>query len=213
MPDKKPEKINSNTSSFLNTASQFFMGFSPNVASRAISANLDPASKSKRRQEYGLNQTTTSAPEAPSAPSAPPPTSSTPAISPKPSSPPQKREKQQSAVTIDLSTFAKGAVPMSATSNFTTEGAISIASGGKTNYAAGLGLADTSGLKAEKSFTAPTSSRKEARQEKRATRLENRMAVQTAKGKAAAGDGRFIDANNKQGRVQNLQKRIDRLRK
>ena len=102
----------------------------------------------------------------------------------------------------------------SATSDFTRAGAISTASGGNTNYAAGLGLmADTSGLKAEKSFTNPTSSRKEARQEKRATRLENRMAVQTAKGKAAAGDGRFIDANNKQGRVQNLQKRIDRLRK
>ena len=210
MPDKKPEKINSNTSSFLNTASQFLMGFSPNVASRAISANLGTAAKSKRRQEYDLNQTTTSAPEAPSAPSAPPPTtSSTPAISPKTPSPPQKREKQTA-----MPSFAQKVLPTVQKTDFKHIGATSTASGGNTDYSAGLGLmADTSGLKAEKSFTNPTSSRKEARQEKRATRLENRMAVQTAKGKAAAGDGRFIDANNKQGRVQNLQKRIDRLRK
>jgi hypothetical protein len=128
---------------------------------------------------------------------------------------PQKREKQQSAVTIDLSTFAKGAVPMSATSDFTKAGAISTASGGNTNYAAGLGLADTSGLKEKASFTAPapTLSKKEARQEKRAKRLEGRIADQTAKGKTAVSEGRFIDAGNKQGRVQNLQKRVDRLRK
>ena len=138
---------------------------------------------------------------------------SKPVSSSKPSTP--KREKQQSAVTIDLSTFAKGAVPMSATSNFTKVGAISTASGGNTNYAAGLGLADTSGLKEKASFTAPapTLSKKEARQEKRAKRLEGRIATQTAKGKTAVSEGRFIDAGNKQGRVQNLQKRVDRLRK
>lgn len=128
---------------------------------------------------------------------------------------PQKREKQQSAVTIDLSTFAKGAVPLSGGSDFTKAGAISIESGGNTNYAAGLGLADTSGLKEKASFTAPapTLSKKEARQEKRAKRLEGRIADQTAKGKTAVSEGRFIDAGNKQGRVQNLQKRVDRLRK
>jgi len=138
---------------------------------------------------------------------------SKPVSSSKPSTP--KREKQQRLVTIDLSTFAKGAVPMSATSNFTKVGAISTASGGNTNYAAGLGLADTSGLKEKASFTAPapTLSKKEARQEKRAKRLEGRIAAQTAKGKTAVSEGRFIDAGNKQGRVQNLQKRVDRLRK
>jgi hypothetical protein len=113
-----------------------------------------------------------------------------------------------------MPSFAQKVLPTVQKTDFKHIGATSTASGGNTDYSAGLGLmADTSGLKAEKSFTNPTSSRKEARQEKRATRLENRMAVQTAKGKAAAGDGRFIDANNKQGRVQNLQKRIDRLRK
>ena len=103
----------------------------------------------------------------------------------------------------------------SATSDFTRAGAISTASGGNTNYAAGLGLADTSGLKEKASFTAPapTLSKKEARQEKRAKRLEGRIADQTAKGKTAVSEGRFIDAGNKQGRVQNLQKRVDRLRK
>ena len=122
---------------------------------------------------------------------------------------PQKREKQTA-----MPSFAQKVLPTVQKTDFKHIGATSTASGGNTDYSAGLGLmADTSGLKAEKSFTNPTSSRKEARQEKRATRLENRMAVQTAKGKAAAGDGRFIDANNKQGRVQNLQKRIDRLRK
>ena len=123
---------------------------------------------------------------------------------------PQKREKQTT-----IQSFAKGAVPMSATSDFTKAGAISTASGGNTNYAAGLGLADTSGLKEKASFTAPapTLSKKEARQEKRAKRLEGRIADQTAKGKTAVSEGRFIDAGNKQGRVQNLQKRVDRLRK
>ena len=60
---------------------------------------------------------------------------------------------------------------------------------------------------------APTLSKKEARQEKRAKRLEGRIADQTAKGKTAVSEGRFIDAGNKQSRVQNLQKRVDRLRK
>ena len=105
--------------------------------------------------------------------------------------------------------------------DFKKIGAISTASGGNTDYDAGLGfetqnpfrIAAKTAKATPATETAPTLSKKEARQEKRAKRLEGRIADQTAKGKTAVSEGRFIDAGNKQGRVQNLQKRVDRLRK
>ena len=104
--------------------------------------------------------------------------------------------------------------------DFKKIGAISTASGGNTNYDAGLGFETQNKYRfsmmpasTPATETAPTLSKKEARQEKRAKRLEGRIADQTAKGKTAVSEGRFIDAGNKQGRVQNLQKRVDRLRK
>ena len=105
--------------------------------------------------------------------------------------------------------------------DFKKIGAISTALGGNTDYDAGLGfetqnkyrIAAKTAKATPATETAPTLSKKEARQEKRAKRLEGRIADQTAKGKTAVSEGRFIDAGNKQGRVQNLQKRVDRLRK
>ena len=68
---------------------------------------------------------------------------------------------------------------------------------------------DTSGLKAEKPMAAePT--KKQMRKAKRVERLENRMATQRKKGVEATSEGRFIDAKNKNNRISNLQKRIDR---
>ena len=109
----------------------------------------------------------------------------------------------------------------STATDFKKIGAISTALGGNTDYDAGLGfetqnpfrIAAKTAKATPATETAPTLSKKEARQEKRAKRLEGRIADQTAKGKTAVSEGRFIDAGNKQGRVQNLQKRVDRLRK
>ena len=126
----------------------------------------------------------------------------------------------------------------STATDFKKIGAISTALGGNTDYDAGLGFETQNPFRiaaktakatpATETFsssltetakatpateTAPTLSKKEVRQEKRAKRLEGRIADQTAKGKTAVSEGRFIDAGNKQGRVQNLQKRVDRLRK
>lgn len=69
--------------------------------------------------------------------------------------------------------------------------------------------ADTSGLKAEKPMAAELT-KKQMRKAKRVERLENRMATQRKKGVEATSDGRFIDAKNKNNRISNLQKRIDR---
>ena len=256
MPDKKPEKLKISPY-FLNTASQFFMRFSSNPAIRAVSANLAPAARAKRRQEYGLNPWPSSpSPEAPSATSAPSaPSAPPPAAASKPSFGTKmknfaigsqeradeytKRGWAQDATT-KVSQQNKPAVTAPAPSasstapDFKKIGAISTASGGNTNYDAGLGFETQNKYRiaaktakatpatetAVKGFDygsgfedAPTLSKKEARQEKRAKRLEGRIADQTAKGKTAVSEGRFIDAGNKQGRVQNLQKRVDRLRK
>ena len=112
-------------------------------------------------------------------------------------------------------------IASSTATDFKKIGAISTALGGNTDYDAGLGfetqnpfrIAAKTAKATPATETAPTLSKKEARQEKRAKRLEGRIADQTAKGKTAVSEGRFIDAGNKQGRVQNLQKRVDRLRK
>jgi hypothetical protein len=254
MPDKKPEKSKISPY-FLNTASQFLLKFSPNPAIRNLNQALAPAARAKRRQEYGLNPWPDSpspeAPSAPSAPSAPPP-----AAASKPSFGTNMRDfaigSQERAdeytkrgwaqdATTKVSQQNKPAPASSASStapDFKKIGAISTASGGNTDYDAGLGFETQNPFRiaaktakatpATETFsssltetakatpateTAPTLSKKEARQEKRAKRLEGRIAAQTAKGKTAVSEGRFIDAGNKQGRVQNLQKRVDRLRK
>ena len=207
MPDKK---INNNTSSFLNTVSQFLMGFSPSVSSRAISANLAPAAKSKRRQEYGLNSPAQQTSEPAQQPMSKPVSSSKPST--------RKREKV-SAVSTSLQQRGIGGKV-----DFKSKGAISTAAGGSTDYSLGytpglikykgsnseLGLkADTSGLKAKKPMaTEPT--KKQMRQARRIERLEKRQEIQRQKGEQALSEGRTMDAKQKRYRYNRLQERIDR---
>lgn len=213
MPD-----LDKNTSGFLSRISQFIMPYSPSVVSRATSKNLAPVAKAKRRQELGLNsQTQQKTLEPAQKPAAPKPTNTKPVVS-KPA-----REKVSAVGTSLQTRKIDGGV------DFKSKGAISTAAGGNTDYSLGYtpglikykgsqsknstsdyGLkADTSGLKAEKPMAAELT-KKQMRKAKRVERLENRMATQRKKGVEATSEGRFIDAKNKNNRISNLQKRIDR---